>query len=259
MILRSIIMKLPIRRENMGTPKEPPYLQYCRSAINSLVAQYEMSKVIGHSATAGTVRERLIHDFLESHIPEMTSAVSGVIIDSQGRRSRQQDIVLMLKSMPRLRFNSGHDMIFHEGVVATIEVKTNVSKSVLLEISKNISSVKRLDPTSLGGVQLGELDWPMHRILHCIVGYGGSGLHDISNVLSAFPEGEKPDIYLDLTKGALLRNEGIFSEKLLGTDYLIYDDPGEGLARFLSALTIVTSSYSVRDVKWEKYIQPRSD
>ena len=58
---------------DMGTSKAPPYLQYCRSALKSLVSQYEMSKVIGHSATAGTVRERLIHDFLESHIPETVS------------------------------------------------------------------------------------------------------------------------------------------------------------------------------------------
>ncbi|HDX0801987.1 hypothetical protein I5W21_11035 [Stenotrophomonas maltophilia] len=239
---------------DMGTSKAPPYLQYCRSALKSLVSQYEMSKVIGHSATAGTVRERLIHDFLESHIPEMTSAVSGVIIDSQGRRSRQQDIVLMLKSMPRLRFNSGHDLIFHEGVVATIEVKTSVTTSVLLGISENIASVKCLEPTSFGGTKLGVLDWPMHRILHCVVGYGGSSLHDISNALTSFPEAKKPDIYLDLTKGMLLRNEGIFSERTLGDDYLIFDDPGEGLARFLSAMTVVTSSYSVRDVKWEQYL-----
>ncbi|MDQ1108289.1 hypothetical protein QE424_001448 [Stenotrophomonas rhizophila] len=231
-----------------------PLIDYCDGAVKSLNAQFEMSRVLAHSATSGSVRERLIHDFLVSHLPEMTSAVTGVVIDSSGNRSRQQDIVLMLKSMPRLRFNSGHDLIFQEGVVATIEIKTLVTPSVLKEISENISSVKALQPSSLGGTGMGILDWPWSRILHCIVSYGGSELGMIQKTLDELPESARPDIYLDLTKGIILRNEGLLMEKRGDALHLAFDSPAEGLARFLTSLSIATGSYAVREVEWAKYI-----
>lgn len=119
-----------------------PLVEYCHGAIKALNAQYEMTNVLKHSATAGTARERLIQDFLVAHLPEMTSVVSGMIVDSNDQRSRQQDIVLMLKSMPRLPFASGHDLIFQEGTVATFEIKTGVTPTVLNDIAINIESVK---------------------------------------------------------------------------------------------------------------------
>lgn len=235
-----------------------PLLQYCNGAIRALAAQYEMSKVLGHSPTAGTVRENLIHDFLTSHLPEMTSAVSGVIVDSDGNRSKQQDIVLMLKSMPRLRFNSGHDLIFQEGVVATIEIKTQVTASILAEIARNICSVRKLKPTSLGGTQMGNIDWPWCRILHCAVSYGGSELKTIAHAISILDDDSKPDIYLDLSKGILLRNEGLLFEKIGESEYVVFNDPGEGLARLLLSLSLVTSSYSVREIAWKNYLSEAS-
>lgn len=66
-----------------------PLVEYCRGAVKSLNAQYEMTNVLGHRATEGAARERLIQDFLIAHLPEMTSVVSGMIIDSTGQRSKQ--------------------------------------------------------------------------------------------------------------------------------------------------------------------------
>jgi hypothetical protein len=111
-------------------------IEYCDGAVKALNAQYVMSKVLGHSATSGSVRERLIQDFLITHLPEMTNIVSGVIIDSEGSRSKQQDILLMLKSMPRPPFASGQDLIFQEGTVATFEIKTGVTPATLGNIAK---------------------------------------------------------------------------------------------------------------------------
>jgi hypothetical protein len=253
-LFTSMRRNLPTRTygEEIFTLK--PLIEYCNGAVSALSAQFEMSKVLNHSATSGSVRERLIHDFLTSHLPEMTSVVSGVIVDSAGNNSKQQDIVLMLKSMPRLRFNSGHDLIFQEGVIATIEIKTFVSPSVLQEISKNISSVKHLEPSSLGGVSMGEIAWPWLRILHCVVTYGGSDLGSIEDALNELPESAKPDIYLDLKSGLVIRNEGLLLEKRGESQYLVIHSPAEGLARFLTSLALVTSSYSIRDVSWERYL-----
>ncbi|MFC5420900.1 DUF6602 domain-containing protein [Bosea eneae] len=157
-------------RVSVAEDRKSPLLEYCEGAVAALRAQYDMTKVLGHAATAGAARESLIQDFLTNHLPEMTSVVSGVIVDAKGGRSKQQDIVLMLKSMPRLRFASGHDLIFQEGAIATFEIKTSInSQAIVSEIGKNILSVRDLSPTSLAGARMGDLSWPHARILTAII------------------------------------------------------------------------------------------
>lgn len=231
-----------------------PLVEYCHGAVKALNAQYEMTNVLCHSATAGAARERLIQDFLTAHLPEMTSVVSGVIVDSSGRRSRQQDIVLMLKSMPRLPFASGHDLIFQEGAVATFEIKTEINPSILWDIALNIESVKALAPSTLEGAQLGDLDWPYARILSVVVTYGGAALDSIERKLIELPDAGQPDVYLDLTKGTLIKNEGLLFSQDGSNLYLRFDDAAAGLARLLALLSKVTGRLVMRGVKWDAYI-----
>lgn len=231
-----------------------PLVEYCQGAVKALNAQYEMSNVLAHSVTAGSARERLIQDFLIAHLPEMTSVVSGVIIDSNGRRSKQQDIVLMLRSMPRLPFASGHDLIFQEGAVATFEIKTQITPSTLNSIALNIESVNRLAPSTLECVELGNLDWPSAKILNVIITYGGSGLNAIERKLIELPITSQPDVYFDLTRGILIKNHGVLIDKIGSESYLRFNDAGIGLARLLALLSKVTGRLVMRGVEWETYI-----
>ena len=231
-----------------------PLVEYCQGAVKALNAQYEMSNVLGHSATAGSARERLIQDFLIAHLPEMTSVVSGMIVDSNGRRSKQQDIVLMLKSMPRLPFASGHDLIFQEGTVATFEIKTQITPAILETIALNIESVNALVPSTLEGVQLGDLGWPYTRILNVVLTYGGSALDVIERKLIELPDAGQPDVYLDLTKGILIKNDGILFAQDGLAPYIQFNEAGIGLARLLALLSKVTGRLVMRGVQWEAYI-----
>lgn len=231
-----------------------PLVEYCRGAVKVLNSQYEMTHVLKHSATSGTARERLIQDFLVAHLPEMTSVVSGVIVDSNDQRSKQQDIVLMLKSMPRLPFSSGHDLIFQEGTVATFEIKTGIKASTLDSISANIESVNKLTPSSKAGLKLGDLDWPYRRILNVVVTYRGSDLKIIKKKLTTLPPNGKPDIYLDLQKGILIQNDGSMLPQDGVTPYLLIPNAAIGLARLLTVLSKVTGRLVMHGVEWESYI-----
>lgn len=233
-----------------------PLLEYCVGAVAALRAQYEMTKVLGHAATSGAARESLIQNFLTDHLPEMTSVVSGVIVDAKGNRSRQQDIVLMLKSMPRLRFASGHDLIFQEGAVATFEIKTSIEgKDIIDRIGENIRSVRSLDPTSLAGVRMGDLSWPHANILTAVLTYGGAHLSTVERWLENIPELDRPHIYLDLSKGILLKNEAIFDPIESNTSkYFVVNGAPLGLARFLTILATITGVVQTRGVKWSEYI-----
>ena len=184
----------------------------------------------------------------------MTSVVSGVIIDSCDRRSKQQDIVLMLKSMPRLPFASGHDLIFQEGTVATFEIKTSITPSVLEFIALNIASVKALAPSTLEDIQLGNLDWPYARILSVVLTYGGTSLNIIEHEIMVLPEAGRPDVYMDLTKGILIKNDGLLFDQNGADSYLRFDDPAIGLAHMLALLSKVTGRLVMRGVKWSSYI-----
>lgn len=236
--------------------KASPLLEYCLGAVNALAAQYEMTKVLGHAATAGAAREGLIQTFLIDHLPEMATVVSGMVVDATGNRSKQQDIVLMLKSMPRLRFASGHDLIFQEGAIATFEVKTAIgTKKVIVEIGENIRSVRNLSPTSLAGARMGDLSWPHARILTAVLTYGGSRLSTIARWLENTPEIDRPDLYLDLSKGMLIKNDGSFEPaQENASQYLIVEEAAFGLARFLTILAAITGAVQTREVKWGAYI-----
>jgi len=236
--------------------KKSPLLDYCAGAVAALQAQYSMTKVLGHAATAGVAREGLIQNFLTDHLPEMTTAVSGVIVDAAGNRSKQQDVVLMLKSMPRLRFASGHDLIFQEGAIAAFEIKTSIKgQTTIIDIGKNIRSVRNLSPTSLAGARMGDLSWEHARILTAVLTYDGAELPRIAGWLEKLPTSDRPDLYLDLSKGILIKNDGSF-DLAAGKDssYLICKGASVGLARFLTILAKITGVVQTREVKWEDYI-----
>jgi hypothetical protein len=213
-----------------------------------------MTGVLLHSATAGSARERLVQDFLTAHLPEMTNVVSGVIIDSNDLRSKQQDIVLVLKSMPRLPFSSGHDLIFQEGTVATFEIKTEITPSLLGDIAINIQSVRKLVSSTFEGAQIGDLDWPYGRILSVVLTYGGSVLDSIERKLDELEDSCRPDVYLDLTKGILIRNEGLIYPMKGSGAYIRFEGAAEGLARLLALLSKVTGRLTMRSVRWDAYI-----
>ncbi|MFC3061383.1 DUF6602 domain-containing protein [Paenirhodobacter populi] len=239
-----------------GEVKTSPLLDYCADAVAALSAQYDMTKVLGYNATMGAARESLIQNFLVDHLPEMTSVVSGVIVDAKGNRSKQQDIVLMLKSMPRLRFASGDDLIFQEGAVATFEIKTSIDTSgVINKIGENIQSVRTLSSTSLEGVRIGDLSWHHDRILTAVLTYNGTELSTIEEWLHSVPITDRPDLYLDLSKGILLKNDGSFAPvEQNDSEYVIIDSASIGLARFLTILARITAVVQLREVKWEEYI-----
>ena len=234
---------------------EPKFLQtYCESAIAVLNSQYSATKVLRHNASAGAAREQLIKDFLSAHLPGLITVVSGQIVDADNNYSKQQDVVLVLKSMPRLPFASGNDLIFQEGVVATIEIKTSLNSAVLNAIGENIASLRNLRSGNVASVAMGVIhSWPLNQILTAIITYGGASLESLAEPLVSLPEKSKPDLLLDLSKGLLIRNNGSLLPKQNEHQYLLVENPAEGFKYFLTFLTEITGTLSSRGVQWRSY------
>lgn len=240
--------------------EKKPLLQYCESAVASLQAQYQMTKVIVHGSSMGSVREAILRDFLAAHLPDMATAMSGVVFDSNDVRSRQQDIVFALKSFPRLPFASDVDLIYVEAVIACIEIKTTISakswgSGSRNPIGKNLASVRALTPATDGSAVFGDLDWDERRIFSAVVTYGGSALKDMCAAISERPEVEWPDVYLDFSKGMLIQNHGLLLARTGGAAFIEINEPAVAFATFITFLTRITGRLVMRSVKWEHYLK----
>jgi len=229
--------------------------KYCESAVKVLQSQFDATKVLKHNATVGSIREQIIRDFLSDHLPGLIEVVSGQIFDANNKYSKQQDIVLVMRSMPRLPFASGNDLIFRDGVVSTIEIKTNLDRAVLNSIGDNIGSVRSLKSSIGPSAQMGVThSWPGDKILTAIVTYSGSNLVTYLDDLASLDECNKPDLLLDLSQGLLIRNHGLLVRKEENLEYILHGSPAGGFTLFLTFLTEITSTLSARGVKWRNYL-----
>ncbi|MGL4241605.1 MAG: hypothetical protein ACRCTI_10885, partial [Beijerinckiaceae bacterium] len=143
-----------------------------------------------------------------------------------------------------------------EGAIATFEVKTSIrTHQKIKEIGENIRSVRDLVPTLNKGIQMGDLSWPPDRILTSVITYDGAQLYKIEKWLQILSDSDKPDIYLDLSKGIILKNETVFDPIDVSTSpYFVVGDASTGLARFLTILSKITGVVLLRGVDWRKYI-----
>ncbi len=230
--------------------------RYCEAALAVLNSQFEATKVLKHKGTLGSIREQIIKDFLTAHLPELIAVRAGQIVDSEDNFSQQQDVVLTLKSVPRLPFASGIDLIFQEGVVATIEVKTRLDTEALKGIATNIKSVRELKANIGSSAQMGmNHRWPQHQILTAIVCYEGMDFEALIASLHALEDLARPDLVLHLTKGLMVKNHGLLlPQKPPEFDYVIFNvTPADGFKLFLTFLSEITGTISARGVNWRKY------
>jgi hypothetical protein len=112
-----------------------------------LIARSEIVDTSGHSVHKGTPREAFVREFLQDHLPQNLSIGQGEIIDkdSQPREERHNiDVVLYRNEYPRLTFGGGVTAFLAESVVATIEVKSVLTKAGLKKATEAASHVKQL-------------------------------------------------------------------------------------------------------------------
>jgi len=112
-----------------------------------LVSEFEHASQAGTPGLIGTARENPARKQLEKLLPAFVSAGSGIVIDSYGARSNQQDIVFYERDFcPVYSINDTPEATYFpiEGVVAVGEVKSVVDKPALFDALKKVRSSKLL-------------------------------------------------------------------------------------------------------------------
>lgn len=140
---------------------------------HALIAASRIPSSSGHSLHKGTPREAFIREFLQSHLPENVAIGTGEIIDSEskpGASRNQYDIVIYKKSYPKLDFGGGVSGFLIESVIATIEVKSTLTKDGLEQAISAAVACKKLTPSIHTAFHAGYLP---PKVLNYVVAYDG--------------------------------------------------------------------------------------
>lgn len=168
--------------------------QFFRDTSAVLTAYFNRSKPIDHNVLKGRDREFFITQFLKQCFPKKYVIGNGQIMDTMGNTSREADIIVYNESMPL--FDYGRTKYFlTDGVLAHIEVKSNLTSSELRKALCVTESVKKRDrgrkaigmSSGSSGIQFAE--FPL-TIFSCIFAYEGIAAHTFMERLSEYYEGE---------------------------------------------------------------------
>lgn len=108
----------------------------------------KIPSISGHPLHKGLPREVFVKEFLAEHLGENIAIGSGEIIDAQsrpGEARNQVDIVIYRKDYPKLHFGGDSHAFLVESVIATIEVKSKITKERLRKCIKSAYNIKSLE------------------------------------------------------------------------------------------------------------------
>jgi len=79
-------------------------------------------------------------------LPPIVHIGSGKVVDFEGKKSRQIDIIVYDSRFPTFEIQSGMGIYLLEGVIAIIEVKSTLTRKSLFEALDNTQSLIQLTP-----------------------------------------------------------------------------------------------------------------
>lgn len=148
-----------------------------RSHLNAvegqLLASAQISANSGHSVHKGTPREAFVRDFLEKHMGERVAIGTGEVIDCNsqpGDKRNQFDVVVYKRDFPKLEYGGGIHAFLAESVVATISVKSTLTKDEFCDDMHAAQATKRLQRNILTSRTAGYIP---PSILSYVVAYDG--------------------------------------------------------------------------------------
>lgn len=119
---------------------------FVKHVAERLIHEFQFSTGAGTPGLVGATKEHPARVQLERLMPGNVGVGSGIVVDSYGAVSRQQDIVIYEKLAPIFTHNDAPEATYYpiEGVVAVGEVKSALGKAELQDAILKSVSVKSL-------------------------------------------------------------------------------------------------------------------
>ena len=121
--------------------------KFIRRIGERLVDEFKDAKAATTPSTVGSATEQPVRDQLEQILPRGVGVGEGIVIDSYGGTSRQQDVIVYERDIcPVFSINNTPQTTFYpcEGVIAVGEIKSLLDRNSLKDAFEKVASVKRL-------------------------------------------------------------------------------------------------------------------
>lgn len=173
----------------------------------------------GHPVQMGSAREDYIREFLRQHHGEsVTIAGPGEIIDSDSQINQmrnQYDVLVVRKDYPRIPLSTFTSAYLVESVIATVEVKSTLTKHELQKSFQSAKALKSLKPSlNLSGLYMNP---PYCGPLYILVAYDMKGsLNSLCRNLHEFSLETHPVVNPDSRPEDTYRSNAIDAICILG-------------------------------------------
>lgn len=119
---------------------------FIRHIAERLIHEFKFSQGAGTPGLIGAAKEHPARVQLERLMPGGVSVGSGIVVDSYGGTSKQQDIVIYENICPVFTHNDAPEATYYpvEGVIAVGEIKSGLGKGELNDAFAKSVSVKNL-------------------------------------------------------------------------------------------------------------------
>ena len=201
---------------------------------DALIAISKIPANSGHSLHKGTPREAFIKKFLIDHLPSNVDIGTGEIIDAvslPNQSCNQFDIVIYKRNYPKLDFGDGISGFLIESVIATIEVKSTLTRQELENAIKASNAAKQLSPNIVQTFRTGYI--PPKVLNYVVASDGPASMETVYGWIN--PIYEKPGIIqerLPIEESQRISTasksiDGIF---VLGKGFLYFDNVPQGFS-----------------------------
>lgn len=125
----------------------PHYAKRAQALVDFALSLSDSAKDLEHAGLRGRAREVFAKDLFAPFLSPDIGICTGLAVDSEGNASRQIDIIVYDRTLiPTLLFTGEEGVVPIESVLATVEVKSELSRHELLNAVENARSVKKLQP-----------------------------------------------------------------------------------------------------------------
>jgi hypothetical protein len=147
-------------------PKPNVVEQYWTGVASQLQVEAGVfNRLVGHNGEMGRANELALARLITTLIPASLGVGTGMVIDNQGRSSKQCDLIIFdLTSQPQMLAHSTQLLFPVETVLAVIEVKTTVDNAAIEDVGEKCAELAKLTPLA-----------PKELPLTALFGYRASG------------------------------------------------------------------------------------
>lgn len=160
----------------MSRPKTPSrvFKSSFEAAVYDFSAEFLRSSAFQHALSKGEEREGSVKNFLLKHLPQAFGIAKGEVIDVDGRRSPQLDLMIFDKFRNFAFYSGDASILPAEALLVSIEVKSTLNSGELGKILRAAQILHRLRPFRVrltGPRRAGQPADDHARFFHCVFAY----------------------------------------------------------------------------------------